>query len=180
VQLQTCCGALEAARLGVFDEKLMPRGDGRQTDKSRNQHWLASERGLQHEQPLVEHRFKTGGLGVRHREKRKMIATRLRIRLAAMLATLPAAGALADEGRPVIASDVAGKKICWNTGQWDMYEVNGQFTNNYGRHSRWSIAEPGILKRGPQYRQVEVLPDGRFHLHYSSNGDRDYWGTACN
>ena len=123
-----------------------------------------------------------------------MIATRLRIRLAAMLAILRAASAFADEGRPVVrvtsrvegevfsmASDVAGKKVCWNTGQWDMYEADGQFTNNYGRHSRWAVPEPGVLKRGPQYRQVEVLPDGRFHLHYSNYGaDRDYWGTACN
>jgi hypothetical protein len=94
-----------------------------------------------------------------------MIATRFPIRLAAMLAILQAASAFADEGRPVIASDVAGKKVCWNTGQWDMYEADGQFKNNYGHHSRWSIPEPEILKRGAQYRQVQVLPDGRFHLH---------------
>jgi hypothetical protein len=110
-----------------------------------------------------------------------MIATRLRIRVAAMLAILRAASAFADEGRPIIASDVAGKKVCWNTGQWDIYKADGQFTNNHGRHSGWSVPEPGVLKRGPQYRQVEVLPDGRFHLHYSNYGaDRDYWGTACN
>ena len=109
-----------------------------------------------------------------------MIATRLPIRLAAMLAILRAASAFADEGRPVIASDVAGKKVCWNTGQWDMYEADGRFTNNYGHHSGWSILQPWILKRGAQYRQVQVLPDGRFHLHYFTNGDRDYWGTACN
>jgi hypothetical protein len=109
-----------------------------------------------------------------------MIATRLQICLATMLAILRTANAFADEGRPVIASDVAGKKVCWNTGQWDMYEADGQFTNNYGRHSRWSVPEPGVLKRGPQYRQVEVLPDGRFQLRYYSHGDRDYWGTVCN
>jgi hypothetical protein len=94
-----------------------------------------------------------------------MIAPRLRIRLAAMLAILRAASAFADDGRPVVASDVAGKKVCWNIGKWDMYEADGQFTNNYGRHSRWPVPEPGVLKRGSQYRQVEVLPDGRFHLH---------------
>lgn len=109
-----------------------------------------------------------------------MIATRLQICLATMLAILRTANAFADEGRPVIASDVAGKKVCWNTGQWHMYEADGQFTNNYGHHSRWSVPEPGILERGRQYRQVEVLPDGRFHLRYYSHGDRDYWGTACN
>ena len=61
-----------------------------------------------------------------------------------------------------------------------MYEADGQFKNNYGHHGRWSIPEPGILKRGAQYRQVQVLPDGRFRLHYFSDGDQDYWGTACN
>src|ERR1700677_989316 len=111
------------------------------------------------------------------KEKRRMIATRLPIRVAATLAILRATSAFADEGRPIVASDVAGKKVCWNTGQWDMYEADGQFTNNYGRHSKWSVPEPGVLKRGPQDRQGEGLPDGRFHLHYSQYGaHRNYWG----
>ena len=77
-----------------------------------------------------------------------MIATRLQICLATMLAILRTASAFADEGRPVIASDVAGKKVCWNTGQWDMYGADGQFTNNYGHHSRWSVPEPRISSAG--------------------------------
>jgi hypothetical protein len=42
------------------------------------------------------------------------------------------------------------------------------------------VPEPGVLKRGNLERQVELLPDGRFHMHYYSGGDRDFWGTVCN
>jgi hypothetical protein len=83
-------------------------------------------------------------------------------------------------GRPVTAKDFSGKRVCWNDGRPDVYGADGKFTWYSGRHSMWSVPEPGILKRGSLERQVELLPDGRFHMHYYAGGDRDFWGTVCN
>jgi hypothetical protein len=90
-------------------------------------------------------------------------------------------GAFAQSGgRPIIAEDFSGKSVCWNDGRRDVYGADGKFIWYSGRHSTWSVPEPGVLKRGSLERQVELLPDGRFHMHYYSRGDRDFWGTVCN
>jgi hypothetical protein len=45
----------------------------------------------------------------------------------------------AQAGRPASASDVSGKTICWNDGGRSVYSANGQFTNNRGVHTTWSM-----------------------------------------
>ncbi len=86
----------------------------------------------------------------------------------------------------MIAGDLSGKKICWNDGGTGMFAADGQFTNRQGRHSTWSIAEPGIVKIGLRYIPYQMLPDGRFYVHTfcgrcgSITGNREIWGTVCN
>src|SRR5580698_5688304 len=90
-------------------------------------------------------------------------------------------GAFAQSGgRPVTAKDFSGKNVCWNEGRRDVNGADGKFTSYSGHHTTWSVPGPGVLKRGNLERQVELLPDGRFHMHYYSGGDRDFWGTVCN
>jgi hypothetical protein len=66
------------------------------------------------------------------------------------------------ESRPATTKDLAGKKICWNSGNWGLYGASGDYLDNRGRHPKWFIAEPGVVKIGVSYRQLEVLPDGTF------------------
>jgi hypothetical protein len=88
-----------------------------------------------------------------------------------------------EEGRPVEAKDIAGKKICWNNGHWAIFHPDGTVENDRGHHTRWQVTEPGVIKIGDNYRQTEVLPDGRIHEYWfkltSSRRDRDLWGTIC-
>jgi hypothetical protein len=90
------------------------------------------------------------------------------------------------ESRPATTKDLAGKKICWNSGTWGLYGASGDYLDNRGRHPKWSIAEPGVVKIGVSYSQLEVLPDGTFYMHSfcglcgSITGHHEYWGTVCN
>jgi hypothetical protein len=98
----------------------------------------------------------------------------------------PAQWVLPPEGRPVTASDISGKKICWDNGRWGYYAAGGEFSNDRGNHHRqWSVPEPGVIKTGVGYRQTEILPDGQFRSH-SFAGRRggkdkniDHWGKVC-
>jgi hypothetical protein len=87
----------------------------------------------------------------------------------------------AQAGRPAAASDFSGKTICWSDGLKAVYAANGQFTNNKGAHTVWSVT-PGVLHVGSAVRQTDVLPDGRLHilLTGSHGHQNEYWGTACN
>ena len=86
------------------------------------------------------------------------------------------------------AKDIVGKKICWNDGLWIRYLPNGQITNylNPKPHSRWSVPEPGVVKLGNRFGQVQALPDGRLYFDYfcgrcgSITGHYEKWGTVCN
>ncbi len=88
------------------------------------------------------------------------------------------------ESRPVTANDLVGKKICWNDGGIGNFAANGQFTNARGRHTTWSVAEPGVVKIGVKYIQYSILPDGSFYAHWfgglSITGHHEFWGTVCN
>jgi hypothetical protein len=92
---------------------------------------------------------------------------------------------LPPQGRPVTAQDISGKKICWDNGHWGMYAANGEFSNDGGYHVLWSVPEPGVIKTGDHYRQIEVQADGQFHFHrfvaYRGKGDKnvDHWGKVC-
>ncbi len=87
----------------------------------------------------------------------------------------------AQAGRPVSASDISGKTICWSNGDRATYAANGQFTNNSGRHTVWSVT-PGLIHVGSSVRQTDVLPDGRLHILLTKGQgvQHEYWGTACN
>jgi hypothetical protein len=108
---------------------------------------------------------------------------------AASIATMGSAEAVLGEGRPVVAADLSGKKICWNTGYWDIFAASGEHIGGAGNDPRthkhhWSVREPGVLIIGSMHRQVEVLPDGRLHIYWYSliatEHDQDFWGTVCN
>src|SRR6185437_8195501 len=73
---------------------------------------------------------------------------------------------LPPEGRPLMAKDISGKKICWDNGHWLAFGRDGRFTNDRGKHRRWSVPEPGVLKTGARERETEVLPDGQLHMHW--------------
>jgi hypothetical protein len=89
-------------------------------------------------------------------------------------------------GRLVTTDDIAGKKICWDSGHWSFYESDGHFSNDHGdRHHHWSVPEPGVIKTGQSYRQTEVQADGQFHsqrfVGHRTRFDRhvDHWGNVC-
>ena len=107
-------------------------------------------------------------------------------------AGLCATGAFAQwaapiEGRPVAAKDISGKKFCWNNGNWIHYGADGRFENSRDHHGGWWVVRPGVIKTGATERQVEVLPDGKLHMHWyrlragggTKSHDMDLWGTAC-
>jgi hypothetical protein len=93
----------------------------------------------------------------------------------------------AQSGRPVSARDISGKTICWSDGARSTYAANGQYTNDQGLHSVWSVPQPGVVRFGSRERQTEVLADGRLHSYYlpasiggtNSGKLREYWGTVC-
>ena len=93
--------------------------------------------------------------------------------------------ALADEGRLVTAADLAGKKICWEDGAVVTFAANGGYSNSIGWRTRWIVSSPGIVEIGPIYREMVVLPDGRFQTHrwrsfFKVGGHDSYrWGRAC-
>ena len=68
-----------------------------------------------------------------------------------------------EEGRPVEARDISGKKFCWNSGHSGVFRANGDYIKDDGHHPKWSVPEPGVILIGDTYRQTEVLPDGRLH-----------------
>src|SRR6202000_1968643 len=69
------------------------------------------------------------------------------IRIGAVgLVALAVTGAFADEGRPVTAADVSGKKFCSNTGHWVQFAADGHATTDLGHHPKWSVLEPGVIK----------------------------------
>jgi hypothetical protein len=90
------------------------------------------------------------------------------------------------ESRPVIADDIVGKKICWSNGGFTMFGAGGQFTNSAGKHRVWLVTEPGIVKIGNGYHQIQILPDGSFYQHKflggigSITGHLEWWGSVCN
>jgi hypothetical protein len=100
------------------------------------------------------------------------------------------------DGRPVTASDLSGKKICWDSGAWDFFIPNGELSNNHDSepHGQWSIPEQGLVKTCPKaacdpiyhYWQAQVLSDGRIYSHRfngghgSITGHSEHWGTVCN
>jgi hypothetical protein len=77
------------------------------------------------------------------------------------------------DGRPITASDLSGKKLCWDTGYWDIFAANGDYSNirNPKPHMKWSVPEAGVVHTGTTYWQTEILPDGQYYLHRFSSGN---------
>jgi hypothetical protein len=90
------------------------------------------------------------------------------------------------ESRPVTATDIFGKKICWEDGTWSLYAVNGEFSNSRTRkpHSKWSVPQQGLIMTGD--RQTQILPNGQFYSDFfngrkgSITGHSEHRGTVCN
>jgi hypothetical protein len=115
----------------------------------------------------------------------KLNSIKSRIGIAVALATIWNTGAFSQEGRPVAAADLTGKKICWDDGRKANFAPNGQFSNDQGQHSTWSVTEPGVLVIGSSNRQTVVLADGRLQQHWfvgrsAKGADKYRWGTVCN
>jgi hypothetical protein len=112
-----------------------------------------------------------------------MIASRSVLAVAFAILTVGSAEAGLGEGRPVTANDLSGKKICWSDGAWSAYAADGKYTSGRGSHGTWSVPEPGAIHFGKRYHQVEIMPDGRFHMYWFAllhGHDHDLWGTVCN
>ena len=108
---------------------------------------------------------------------------RKRVILIAAVAILGGNETRAVEGKPITANDISGKKICWNDGSWTQYAAGGQLSDEKGGHSKWSVSEPGVIRQGYKDRQVELMPDGQFHMHIligRLGRNVEYWGTVCN
>jgi hypothetical protein len=104
------------------------------------------------------------------------------IRIGAVgLVALAVTGAFADEGRPVTAADVSGKKFCSNTGHWVQFAADGHATTDLGHHPKWSVLEPGVIKTGYVERQIQVLSDGQLYQHrLGRHGkNQDHWFKEC-
>jgi len=85
-----------------------------------------------------------------------------------------------SDGRPVQASDLAGKTICWDMGVVARYGRDGRFANSRGAETRWRVTEPGVIQIGQGYRQVVVLPNGQFRVHVAKRKFNTYhFGDVC-
>ena len=88
------------------------------------------------------------------------------------------------KGRPITESDLAGKKICWESGRWTFYGKDGHAANSRDDEFEWSVPTPGVVVTGYRRTQTEILADGRVHTYRyvlrSQNHDRDGWGSFCN
>jgi hypothetical protein len=88
-------------------------------------------------------------------------------------------------GKPVTATDFAGKTICWSNGHVAKYGADGSFANSAGAETRWRVPETGVLEVGnKRHCQAEVQQDGQVHLHWLKlrsrrNPVRDLWGQYC-
>lgn len=112
-----------------------------------------------------------------------------RIGVVAVFAMIWSTGAFSEEGRPLTAADLAGRKICWDGGYWDKFAANGQHLWGFGATDQttpghpdtWSVPQPGVIHTGRKYRQTEVLPDGKYQVsRIGGHGQRrDYWGAVC-
>jgi hypothetical protein len=88
-------------------------------------------------------------------------------------------------GRPVTGKDLAGKKICWDNGQWTAFGADGRLSNTRTDHGHWVVSEPGTVRFGNgKYIQYLILPDGSFYTHWykcclSITGHKEHWGKVC-
>jgi hypothetical protein len=122
-------------------------------------------------------------------EEARMIAKKCVLAFATVVLMWPVLAA-AEEGRPATAADLSGKSICWDGGRLvTTYYADGRELNNHGKHSVWSVPEPGLVKYGPaiRYLPLVVLPNGRVQSHrffgvatQTSSKYIDHWGTFCN
>ena len=71
-----------------------------------------------------------------------MISIALRTCIGIALMALFDTAALSDEGRPLAAAHIAGKKICWNNRRSATFAANGQYTNDLNQH-RTVVDRPG-------------------------------------
>jgi hypothetical protein len=117
-----------------------------------------------------------------------------------VLALLSSPFAKAEEGRPVTASDLSGRTICWSDGWRLTYAADGRYFGDRANQPpkdhrtddgrRWAFLEPGVIQidSGPtkikKHLQITVLPDGQLQQHSfngrSTRGTENYlWGKIC-
>lgn len=90
------------------------------------------------------------------------------------------AQALPQEGRPVTADDISGKRVCWSNGRMSIFLADGQYKNDRGQHATWSVSQPGVIHINYTYWETQMLSDGRLLHHWYSRIDHYRWGTFCN
>jgi hypothetical protein len=97
------------------------------------------------------------------------------------IATMSVTRAFADEGRPVSANDISGKKFCSNTGHWVQFGADGRASTDLGHHPIWSVPQTGVVKTGYGERQIEVLLDGQLYQRRIGRHGRnqDRWLIEC-
>jgi hypothetical protein len=71
----------------------------------------------------------------------------------------------AAKAAPVTAADLAGKRICWDTGTASSYGAGGHYSSDFSGEGTWSIAPGGVHIHTASYdyrATMQKLPNGTF------------------
>lgn len=136
--------------------------------------------------------------GRRSSEREAVLTTeKWRVRVVIAVAMACPVLAYAEDGRPVTASDLSGRTVCWSDGWHMTYARDGRYFGTRedkpkrapgpNDHQLWSISEPGVVEindgHRERYLQIVVLQDGRLERHWDVGpypGGHYLWGTVCN
>jgi hypothetical protein len=76
-----------------------------------------------------------------------------------------ALAASAANAAPVTAGDLAGKRICWDTGSASNYGAGGHYSSDFSGQGTWSIVAGGVHIHTASYdyrATMQKLPNGTF------------------
>jgi hypothetical protein len=73
----------------------------------------------------------------------------------------------------VSATDLSGKKICWDNGSASSYGSGGHYSNNVSGEGTWAMTAGGVAIHTERYDYVAVmqkLPNGSFRAEIAAAG----------
>jgi hypothetical protein len=84
---------------------------------------------------------------------------------------------------PVTASDLSGKKFCWNDGGTENYYAGGKYVSTHDGEGTWAITDKGVDIRTNQIvgvADMQKLADGTFTATWIVDGKPKTWtGHYC-
>ena len=98
----------------------------------------------------------------------RILSLALAASIAFALSGLPVAMAA-----PVSAADLAGKKICWNSGTEATFGPGGKYSSNTVGVGTWKVTSNGVSIRTSTtngYNDIQKEPDGTFSLRKAGRG----------